>query len=350
MTKKVLLMALVAFFCQMALTPVFAVKAAPFPIKITQPDGTQLTIRLHGSEFNHFQTSEDGYVLKADTKGFLTYATVNSTGDLVESNIVARNIDKRTTTETQFLKTVDQTAVKQSVQKLANKSKMLLSGADKPRKAYPLIGAPKALVILVNFTDKSFVVPTPQASFQNLVTQSGYSANGGTGSAKDYFMASSYGKFAPDFVVAGPVTLPQNMAYYGGNDTSGNDKNPAQMVLDACKALAATGFDFAPYDTDNNGVIDNVFIYYAGYNEAEGGPANTIWPHRWSISSAGLSSGTYSGKTVEDYSCTSELKSTSGSSMCGVGTFCHEFGHVLGLPDYYNTSGSKFYCCPSDCL
>ncbi len=343
MTKKFLLLALVAFFCEMALTPVFAVKAAPFPIKITQPDGTQLTIRLHGSEFNHFQTTEDGYVLKTDAKGFLTYATVNSAGELVESNFVAQNINKRTATEVQFLKTVDQTAVQQSIQSLSKKNKMLLSGADKPRKAYPLIGAPKALVILVNFTDKAFVVPTPQTAFQNLVTQSGYSANGGTGSAKDYFMSASYGKFAPDFVVAGPVTLPQNMAYYGGNDTSGSDKNPAQMVLDACKALSTTGFDFTPYDTDNNGVIDNVFIYYAGYNEAEGGPANTIWPHRWSISSAGLTSGSYSGKTVEDYSCTSELKSTSGSSMCGVGTFCHEFGHVLGLPDYYNTSGSTTY-------
>ncbi len=343
MTKKVLLMALVAFFCQVAYLPVFAVKAAPFPITVTQPDGTQLTIRLHGSEFNHFQSTVDGYVLKSNTNGYLTYATVNSTGELVESNVIARNIDKRTSSETQFLKTVDQIAVKQSVQNLAKTSKMLLSGADKPRKAYPLIGSPKALVILVNFTDKSFVVPTPLTAFQNLVTQSGYSANGGTGSAKDYFMASSYGKFAPDFVVAGPVMLPQNMAYYGGNDTSGNDKNPAQMVLDACAALATTGFNFAPYDTDNNGVIDNVFIYYAGYNEAEGGAANTIWPHRWSISSSGKSSGSYSGKTVDDYSCTSELKSTSGSSMCGVGTFCHEFGHVLGLPDYYNTSGSSTY-------
>jgi len=133
------------------------------------------------------------------------------------------------------------------------------------------------------------------------------------------------------------------MAYYGGNDTHGDDINPAQMILDACKQLALTGFDFAPYDTDNNGVIDNVFVYYAGFNEAEGSTstpnANTIWPHRWSISGAGLTSGTYSGKTVEDYSCTSELRGSSGTTMCGVGTFCHEFGHVLGLPDYYDTSG-----------
>ena len=341
MTKKILLMAIIAFFCQMALMPVLAVKAIPLPIKITQPDGTQLTIRLHGSEFNHYQTSEDGYVLKANSNGFLTYATVNSAGEFVESNIIAKNIDKRSATEIQFINSLDQTAVKQSVQNLAKKSKMLLTGADKPRKAYPLNGSPKALVILVNFTDKSFVVSTPQASYQNLVTQSGYSANGGTGSAKDYFMSSTYGKFAPDFVVVGPVTLPQNMAYYGGNDTSGNDKNPAQMIVDACKAADTAGLDFTQFDTDGDGYVDNVFVYYAGFNEAEGGPANTIWPHRWSISSAGITSGiTFDGKKIEDYSCTSELRGSSGSTMCGVGTFCHEFGHVLGLPDYYDTSGT----------
>ena len=343
MTKKVILLALVAFFCQMAVIPVFAVKAYPLPITITQPDGSQLTIHLHGDEYRHIQTTEDGYLLKANAQGFLTYATVSAKGELVESSIVAQNVSKRSTTEIQFLKTIDKSASLQVLKNNLQKSKMLSNGVNQPLKVYPLIGAPKALVILVNFTDKSFVVPSPQVAFQNLVSQTGYSANGGTGSAKDYFMSASYGKFAPDFVVAGPVTLPQNMAYYGGNDSSGNDKNPAQMVLDACAALAKNGFDFTPYDTDNNGVIDNVFIYYAGYNEAEGGPANTIWPHRWSITDAGLTSGIYSGKTVNDYSCTSELKGNTGSNMCGVGTFCHEFGHVLGLPDYYDTSGSSTY-------
>ena len=344
MIKKFLLLALVAFFCQMALTPVLAVKASPFPIKITQPDGTQLTIRLHGSEFNHYQTTEDGYVLKADSKGFLTYATVNTAGVLVASNVIAKNVNSRTTTESQFLKSINQITVQQSVQSTVQKSKMLLTGADKPRRAYPLNGSPKALVILVNFSDQSFSVPNPQTSFQNLVTQSGYSANGGTGSAKDYFMASTYGKFAPDFVVVGPVTLPKPLNYYGQNDVSGQDSLPANMIVDACKAADAAGLDFTQFDTDGDGYVDNVFVYYAGYNEAEGAAANTIWPHRWSISSAGITTGiTFDGKKIEDYSCTSELKGTSGTNMCGVGTFCHEFGHVLGLPDYYDTSGSSSY-------
>lgn len=285
MNKKVLLMALCAFFCQMTISPVFAVKATPFPISVTQPDGSQLTVRLHGDEFYHFQTTEDGYLLKENLKGFLTYATVNTSGAVIESDIVAQNISKRTATEIQFIKSINKDAVIQTLQSTRQKSKMLLSGADKPRKAYPLIGAPKALVILANFKDKKFVVPSPKTSFQNLVTQSGYSANGGTGSAKDYFMASTYGKFAPDFIVTDTVTLPQNLAYYGANSggTAGNDTNPVQMIIDACTAANNAGLDFTQFDTDNDTIIDNVFVYYAGYNEAEGGPANTIWPHRWGV-------------------------------------------------------------------
>jgi M6 family metalloprotease-like protein len=343
MTKKSLLLLVVAIFCQLIFINAFAVKAYPFPIKITQPDGSQLTIKLRGDEFHHFQTTEDGYVLKENSKGFLTYATVNSSGQLTESNIVAQNIDKRTSTEAQFLKSIDKSTILQTIQNTRQKSKLLIQ-SNQPRKAYPLVGAPKALVILANFKDKAFSVASPQTSFQNLVTQDGYSANGGTGSARDYFMASSYGKFAPNFIVVGPVTLPQTLDYYGKNDASGNDTNPAQMIVDACAAADAAGLDFTQFDTDNDGYVDNVFVYYAGYNEAENGPANTIWPHRWSISGAGITTGiTFDGKKIEDYSCTSELKGSSGTNMCGVGTFCHEFGHVLGLPDYYDTSGSSTY-------
>jgi M6 family metalloprotease-like protein len=344
MNKKILIVALCAFFYQLTISPVFAVKATPFPILITQPDGSQLTIRLHGSEFSHFQTTTDGYILKENSKGFLTYAIVNSAGELVESSVIAQNPSKRTASEVQFLKVIDQTAVQQAVQNSAKKSKMLLTGANQPRKAYPLNGSPKALVILANFSDNAFSVSSPQTSFQNLVTQPGYSANGGTGSARDYFMASTYGKFAPNFIVVGPVTLPKTLSYYGTNSggTAGNDVYPAQMIVDACAAADAAGLDFTQFDTDNDGYVDNVFVYYAGYNEAEGGAANTIWPHRWSISDAGITTGiTFDGKKIKDYSCTSELKGNTGTNMCGVGTFCHEFGHVLGLPDYYDTSGTQ---------
>lgn len=344
MYKRIILLVFAAFFNQMFFIPVYAVKAYPFPITVRQPDGSPLIIRMNGDEFHHFKTSEDGYLLKTNSKGFLSYATVNSSGAVVESEFIARNVSRRTATEIQFLKTVNQSAILQKVQNAPKRSKMLLT-QTLPQKAYPLLGTPRSIVILVNFSDTTFVTPTPQTAFTNLLNQDGYSANGGTGSARDYFMASSYGKFAPDFDVFGPVTLPQTMAYYGANDANGYDIKPVQMIVDACTAAFNAGLDFSQYDTDNDGIIDNVFVCYAGHNEAEGGPANSIWPHSWDVYSGNYSgttaSITFNGKLLSHYACTSELQGSSGSNMCGVGTFCHEFGHVLGLPDYYDTTGSQ---------
>lgn len=351
MNKKIILVPLIALFCQMLVESAFAVKAYPFPITVTQPDGSSVTILLHGDEFHHYKTTTDGYLLKANTQGYLTYATVNAAGEVTESEFTAKDAPKRTETEIQFLRTVNQAAMIQKAQSLPLKIKAFKAQAL-PQKVFPSTGSPKSLVILVNFSDKSFVTPTPQLSFTNLLNQDSYSANGGTGSARDYFMASTYGAFLPNFDVVGPVTLPQTLDFYGKNDASGSDTNAVQMIIDACTAANNAGLDFTQYDTDNDGVVDNVFVYYAGYNEAEGGPANTIWPHRWGIYPTSLFPGnsnysgtvasvTFDGKRVMDYACTSELRGSSGTNMCGIGTFCHEFGHVLGLPDFYDTSGTQ---------
>ena len=111
MLKKVVILAFCAFFYQMANFPVYAVKAFPFPISFMQPDGTQLTIKLHGDESRHYQTTEDDYLLKTNTKGFLTYATINASGKIVESNYPARNISKRTTTEVKFLNNISKSEI-----------------------------------------------------------------------------------------------------------------------------------------------------------------------------------------------------------------------------------------------
>ncbi|MDR3651740.1 MAG: M6 family metalloprotease domain-containing protein [Paludibacter sp.] len=355
MIKRILLLVLCAFFYQIIFIPVFAVKAYPYPFKVSQPDGTKLTIRLKGDEFHHYKTTEDGYLLKTNSKGYLTYATMNSLGEVVESKYIAKDVINRSSSERLFLKTVDTSAAIQKLQSAPVKSGLMKGGLMKSKststssnlqRAYPLIGAPKSLVILVNFADTTFVTASPDSAFTHLLNKQGYSDNGGTGSARDYFVANSYDKFSPEFDVVGPYTLPRPMTYYGGNDSYGNDLNPVQMVVDACNLASSAGVDFSQYDTDKNGVIDNVFICYAGHNEAEGGPANSVWPHSWEVTQGSNYSGpvdsiTFNGELLSHYACTSELKGAAGSNMCGIGTFCHEFGHVLGLPDYYDTSGAQ---------
>lgn len=319
-------------------SPTYAIKAYPHPITITQADGSTLTIRLHGDEFNRYRTTLDGYLIIENEQGFYDYAIVDENGIIASTQRRARNADTRTSSDMRFLSNINASIEIAKIKSGTRPTKMKTAVDNAPQRNYPLQGTPKSLVILVNFTDKSFVTATPQVSFTNLLNQDGYSANGATGSARDYFMSASYGKFAPNFDVVGPYTLPNNMAYYGANDNLGEDLRPRQMIIDACAAADNAGLDFTQYDTDNDGIVDNVFVFYAGYNEAEGGPANTIWPHRWSLAN---STTRFDNKIIFDYACTSELRGTSGSNMTGIGVFTHEFGHVLGLPDYYHTEADK---------
>jgi len=321
-----------------------AVPATPFPVNIIQSDGSEITVRLHGDEFFHYKTTVDGYALVPNTTGILTYAQMDSNGYLTSTSVKATNIEKRSPSEKNFILRLAKNIDFNKINLQKRNSRLLKSKTaitTTPQKSFPVRGSAKSLVILVNFKDLSFVTANPKTAFTNLLNQKGYAANGGTGSANDYFTASSTGVFNPQFDVVGPFNLPQPMAYYGKNAIAdSNDTLPQQMVIDACTQAAAGGVNFAQYDTDNDGVVDNVFIYYAGYNEAEGGTANSIWPHRWALANLATK---FNGVSVYDYACTSELSSNHGASMCGIGTFCHEFGHVLGLPDYYVTSGAEHH-------
>jgi M6 family metalloprotease-like protein len=317
----------------------FAVRATPYPITITQTDGTKITFRLLGNEHSHYRATLDGYPLVEDSKSILTYARQDEKGNLVSTNVKASDVARRTIPEKQLLLTLSKNI---TLSRVSGTQRIMRSPANTAettiQKTFPVTGSPRSIVILVNFSDVAFVTPDPKTAFTNLLNEKGYSANGGTGSAKDYFRDNSMGVFDPQFDVAGPFTLPQKMDYYGKNDANGDDTNPQQMVIDACTLAAANGVDFSVYDTDKNGIVDNVFIYYAGYNEAEGAPANTIWPHRWSLNNINTR---FNNVSIYGYATTSELKSNSGANMCGIGTFTHEFGHVLGLDDLYNTVDDK---------
>ncbi|MBO4370120.1 MAG: M6 family metalloprotease domain-containing protein, partial [Paludibacteraceae bacterium] len=186
-------------------------------------------------------------------------------------------------------------------------------------------GSLKFLVILVEFTDKSF--SKSQAEFSNMLNQSNFN---GTGSTADFYKASSWNQFKPTFDVWGPVRVNMTSA-------AARESTPT-MVYYACQMIEAQGCDFTQYDTDNDGIVDNVYCFFAGYDRAQGGDDNCIWSHASSI----YWKHQYApdGKWINGYGCSSELKGNSGKNRVNIGTFTHEFGHVIGLPDFYITSGS----------
>ena len=333
----------VLFYSVFYLLSLYAVKAYPGLITKVQADGSTISFYVHGDENFNYATSEDGYLL-LEVDGVFEYATFDVSASIKSLGVKANNVIERTASENAFLYTQFKASDLIGNLKVEeyNAEKMKRVAPQKRLGAsFPLKGDPKSLVILVNFTDVKFTSSKAKEDYSRLLNETGYSENGATGSARDYFRASSNGVFEPNFVVVGPYNLPRDSKFYGEEKDGNHDNAPGQMIIDACNA-ADDDVDFTEFDTDNDGILDNVFVYYAGHNQAEGGGANTIWPHRSAI----MSSITCDGIKLYDYACTSEFRGSSGTSMCGIGTFCHEFGHVLGLPDLYVTDYESNHATP----
>ena len=339
--KKIILSALAAFGLT---TAMHAVPAMPGLHTFTQPDGSTVTVQLVGDERAHFYLSEDNYPLLPDAAGRLCYAEIGTDGIVKASSVQAVNTALRIQTHKDLMARADAEDLRQrlasqmsaqSAQRRVAQSGMGLNSTEFPGK-----GDVHGLAILVEYADVDFMTPNAQDFFYRMLNEEGFSDYGATGSARDFYIDSSNGQFRPTFDVFGPVRLPQNRRYYGGNNIQGSDQNPVQMVIDACKLLDDE-IDFSQYDADDDGIIDNVYIFYAGTGEASGGPAESVWPHSWDVFSGGGGTYRFDGKLLNHYACSNEwMIAYSPNRPDGIGTFCHEFGHVLGLPDLYDTVNS----------
>ena len=312
-----------------------AVPAKPGLCPVTMPDGSVVMVQRVGDELRHYTLNADGALLMPDAEGFYQLATINADGKLVASK-----------TPVLFRSEAIQNRIK-AADRLKEESTAVTRTAPTMHRAgqyglFPEVdfptttGSPKALVVLVQFTDLKFYMSNtkycnpaedPLEYFTAMMSEQGFSKNGATGSVLDYFTESSMGLFTPEFDVYGPVTLSHNTSYYAAND----DAKAYEMAVEACQQLDSQ-INFAEYDTDNNGTIDNVFIIYAGQGAASYGKEGyNVWPHQYNVSTMGYK---FDGKTLGNYACTNEWES---SRPDGIGTFVHEFSHVMGLPDLYAT-------------
>ncbi len=310
----------------------FAVSAYPYPFQYTQPDGSVITIQLKGDEKVHWAVTMDGYSLLNNGQEGWEYAQLNNKGDLVCSGIQAREEATRTLAEITFLQNIPKNLTFSVSQiTILNSYWDQISNPKSTLKAFTPTGNKNLVMILVAFTDKAFT--KTQADFNNLMNQIGYNLNGAAGSVKDYYLEASYNQFNITTTVVGPYTVSQPMAYYGANTGGqGTDTNPRALISEAIN-LADPNVNFANFDNDNDGTVDGVYVIYAGYGEEAGAPTNTIWAHAWSLATPVIKDGV----SLSKYSCSSELRGTSGTLITTIGVICHEFGHVCGSADYYDT-------------
>lgn len=237
-------------------------------------------------------------------------------------------------------------------------------------------------VLLVEFSDVKFLeISTPDKISRQLNEENysdtdykvGATSYSSTGSVRDYFLSQSSGLFSPHFVVVGKVALPQTQAYYFKDSGNNRDVNTYAFINDAISAAQAQGIDFSAYTINDNpningtktrGVPMLAFIC-AGYSEASIGYSlyhysqdesglDMPWPH---FSRLVNTSGTQYGRAYGNFTLMSYfigcerfvdtmyqgnvlVMNPATVSLAGPGTFVHEFGHALGLPDFYSTDSN----------
>lgn len=285
-----------------------AMPANPKPFTYTQPDGRQFTLILIGDEHAHEYITTDSLLVDIDDEGFVHIG-----------------------------QPVNATTLRQKLKQARAHSRKYQT--DKPHSS--TLTPPRGLLILVNFANLSF--KTEADEFDLMMNQPGYGGDGiKVGSARDYFEAQSMGQYIPTFDVIGPVTVSQPYSYYGRNLDNENkdDQHPEEMIYDAVKEAVEQGLveDLTTYDHDHDGIVDMVYVIYAGKGENNGGSTDTVWPHMWDFRETNLIDATLQELHFGLYACSAELDRN--GSVCGIGTFCHEFGHCLGLPDLYDVDYS----------
>ena len=284
-----------------------AIPAKSGKVVITQPDGTKIEVYIRGDERFHYYETMDGKILLPDSNGILRETDEN----LAELRAKAAKI----------------------------RAKVQQPGEIKSK--FPTTGTVRGLIVLAQYQDVKFSKEGTLEKFQSMAMSDNYKGENAPGSMREYFVTQSSGQFTPEFDVVGPVTLPQNRVYYGGSD-SGQERIPEMMKDAATLAHEQFGVDFTKYDANNDGYVDFFYVIFAGYGQAQGGPTESVWPCAvdltYDVSIPGFD-GMYLGKTA----CSCELKGGTGTEIDGIGTFCHEFSHILGLPDIYDTEYTNRY-------
>ena len=339
MKKKFFILS-VLFCCAMAAV---AIPAKPGWHTITQSDGTTLKVQAVGNAFNNALLTADGLTVARGSDGDFYY-TSSLTG---LTAVRAHEAQKRTAAEKAFIQ-AQRGALQMQFQpyKLpATKGKLNAVGSNTSADV-PAQGERHIPIILVEFQDKKFN-NTRERIIEAMLT--------GDESVGQYFHDQSNGMYHPVFDVYGIYCLSQDREYYGGHNGTTKDKGIGWLVTEACQLAAADGVSFQPYDTNGDRFCDVVIVIFAGVGEAQAKVYHpeAIWPCNWTLDAAkyynrgghGAFSPNPGDPYVNHFAVFNELygSNDNGKTIDGIGTFVHEFGHCLGLPDLYDTAGNDNY-------
>jgi M6 family metalloprotease-like protein len=314
----------------------FAMPAKRTPTLISQPDGTTFSLVGFGDERYNFAETMDGYVVVRGADKFWYYAELNPEGKFSPGSIRVRS--GSTLAQNQALMSIPK-HLRESQQVITerlheyNAEQGITAGTLAKR--MPVVSRGQAtvkhvLILCVQYSD----IPATQTSvsFQSMVNDDSW--RGGIGGMSKYYEDVSHNTMSVEADYKDWVTAAQPSSYYANNNPSAGT-HEREMISAAVDAAEAGGVDFSQYDNDGDGEVDGLFIVHAGPGAEEGSQNQYIWSHQTTL--GGSYARTYDGTAINAYIIMPELYS---SQHVEIGVFCHEYGHMLGLPDLYDVNGS----------
>lgn len=288
-------------------------------------NGKERIIHLFGDETCKRAEDEDGYTIIQNRQGRWCYAMLNQDSVLCPSTWELGTDKFEDSSFKRFLVQTPKHI------KAATRHEIKVTSARRNSKA--AIGRRRMIVILMSFQNLRFT--KTKADYDKLFNEEGYHEDQAQGSVRDFYLTSSYGQLQLESDIYGPYIASQNMEYYGGNNgrNNGQDANAYQLFEEAITSVARDA-DLQLYDGDDDGIIDNVHIIFAGHGEEAGASSNAIWSHESTL----YRPYEIQGLKIDRYSCAPELRGNSGNGISRIGPHCHEIGHALGAMDYYDTN------------
>ncbi len=295
----------------------WAISAYPGIITLHQPDGTSFESFIKGDEWVGWHETLDGWSITKNDRDEWVYAEGISGRFLSPGNsVVGQNqppvfIEKHLRPIAEFRPT--------------QQSNVNLNSTRTDTFKIP--------VIFFQFPDQSATYPL--SDIDNLFNQEGYGhpSQPNSGSFREFYEEISYNQFSPESAVVGVFTAPHNHDYYG-SDGANYGTRVRQLVRAMVDSAEAAGLDWSQFDNDGDGDVDGVTLVHSGLG-AEQGDGSNIWSHRWSMGNNAVS---YDGVLINDYNINPEMYN---NNIVAIGVLAHEFGHVLGLPDLYDTDYSS---------
>lgn len=317
---------------------------APIDIVVTQPDGSAVTLRQWGDEWQHGMETPDGFtVLQDEASGAWVYAALQEDGSLApasaDGQMLVVGVNEPAGLEPYVRPAPDSNTRRESAQYFSSE----------PARAQ-ISGEVPLLVILAEFNDQKHNTVLYQPTYFPSL------AFGASGSIKDYYNKASFGKL--NIVPAAENEGTANDGVIGWVNIGINHPNSGSDIASYAIARAAitaannsSNINFASYDDDSDGYITSkellIEIVAAGYEGSYNNSSPSVWAHQWDLDGSGTEL-VLDGKRVAhnnpndgDYGGYLIVGERHGDHAATVGTIVHETGHLISWPDLYDiTPGS----------